>query len=422
MEELLHYVWKHRLFPLGELHTTEEKEIEVIDVGKHNERDAGPDFFNAKLKIDGTLWAGNIEIHLRSSDWNRHGHQHDDAYQSVILHIVTEADTEVTDNTGRRIPQLQMDCPSELRERFDDLRRADFYPPCYDVLASLSPLIIHSWMSALQYERLEQKYRQVMARVERCNRHWEDAFFVTLARNFGFGLNSEVFERWGAAIPLRAIDKHRDNLFQIEALFFGQAGLLDDETGDDYYQCLRHEYAYLAHKFDLQRMGAGGWRLLRTRPGNFPHVRIAQLAWLYYQENGLLSRLLEAPDVDAVRRILCTRTSDYWETHYTFGHEAPRRTKTLSHTSQDLLIINTVVPSLFAYGRHKSDEVLTTRALAFWEALKPENNYITRQWSQCGLEAQNAADTQALIQLKKQYCDERKCLYCRFGYEYLRRR
>lgn len=422
MEELLHYVWKHKLFPLGEMHTAGGQLVEIIDVGQHNARDAGPDFFNAKLKIDGTLWVGNVEIHNRSADWMRHRHDGDEAYDSVVLHVVGVADAVIKDSKGREVPQLVLACPPGLPERYAELQRRDFYPPCYEVLTGLSPLMIHGWMNALQYERLEQKRRQVMERVEHCNRNWEDAFFVTLARNFGFGLNSDVFERWGQSVPLRALDKHRDNLFQIEALFFGQAGLLEEECCDDYYQSLRKEYLYLAHKFELRRMEAMNWRFLRARPGNFPHVRIAQLAWLYYNENSLLSRLLEAGTPEAVRKILSARTSEYWESHYAFGAASPRRTKTLSPATQDLLVINTVSPFLFAYGRYKSDEGLSRRALDFWEALKPENNHIIRQWAQCGLTVQTAADTQALIQLKKQYCDVRKCLHCRIGYEYLRRR
>ncbi len=421
MEELLHYAWKHKIYPLGALYTSDGKPVEIIDAGLQNTH-AGPDFFNAKIKIDGTVWVGNVEIHRRSSDWNRHGHHQDPAYESVVLHVASDIDTEVYDLKGRSIPQLCLPYPARLEERYEELRQAEHYPPCYSFIPSLSKLSVHGWMASLLYERMEQKSRQVMERVEFCNKNWEDAFVVTLARNFGFGLNGDVFERWGKSIPLRALDKHRDNLFQIEALFFGQAGLLEEEIADDYYQQLQKEYLYLAHKFSLQRMEAATWRFLRTRPGNFPHVRIAQLAWMFYKENALLSRLLEAPDADAVRKILSARTSEYWETHYMFGEPSARRTKSLSASTQDLLIINTVCPFLFAYGRHRADETMPQRALAFLETLKPENNYIVRQWLQCGLEVENAGDSQALIQLKKMYCDARKCLYCRIGYEYLRQR
>lgn len=421
MEDLLHYAWKHKILPLKGLCTQDGRPVEILDTGLHN-RNAGPDFFNAKIRIGDTLWVGNVEIHLRSSDWNKHGHQHDPAYDSVVLHVASCLDAEVTDCHGRRVPQMLIPYPDKLKSMYDELLRRDFYPPCYAVLGTLSKLMIHSWMTALQYERLEQKRLQIMERLALCDHNWEDAFFVTLARNFGFGLNSDVFERWGRAVPLRALDKHRDSLFQIEALFFGQAGLLEETVNNGYFERLQREYHYLAHKFSLKRMEPALWSFLRTRPGNFPHVRIAQMAWLFYEERSLLSRLLEAPDTDAVRHILSAKTSDYWQAHYYFGQVSPWRTKSLSSSTQDLLLINTVSPFLYAYGHYRQDERLMMRALSFLEELKPENNYIIRQWRQCGLPIENAADTQALIQLKKMYCDVRKCLYCRFGYEYLRQK
>ena len=270
MEHLLHYVWKHKLFPLQILQTTEGLRVEVIDSGLQNS-DAGPDFFNAKLKIDGTLWVGNIEIHTHSSDWYRHGHNNDKAYDSVILHVVEEADTEVTRSDGETIPQLRLTCPENIQTHYHELCRADQYPACYSIIGSLSKLTIHSWLTALQTERLEQKAKQITDRLERCNHHWEDAFFITLARNFGFGLNGDAFETWAGLLPFRAIDKHRNDLFQIEAFFFGQAGLLEEaflkkEQEDEYSLRLRKEFRYLQRKFEMtQVMDAGLWRFLRLR-------------------------------------------------------------------------------------------------------------------------------------------------------------
>lgn len=421
MERLLHYAWKHKIFPLKELRTTLGETVEILDAGLHN-TNAGPDFFNAKIKIAGTLWVGNIEIHSFSSDWYKHGHHHDAAYDSVILHIAETVDTEVIRSNGETIPQMQLACPETLRMHYHELCHADIYPPCYKIIPELPPLLAHSWMNTLQSERLEQKTKQVNERLERCNGNWEDAFFITLARNFGFSLNGETFERWANLIPLRAVDKHRDSLFQIEAIFFGQAGFLEEEICDEYYEKLQKEYLYLAHKFGLQRMDSSLWRFLRLRPGNFPHIRMAQLAWLYYQSQGLLSQLLECTAIEQARAILSAGTSEYWETHYRFGEPSPKRRKTLSQSSVDLLLINTVSTFLFAYGLHKNDEKLCQRAIRFLETLKPENNYITRMWDDCGLKAESAADTQALIQLKKEYCDRKRCLYCRFGYEYLKRK
>jgi hypothetical protein len=414
-------VWKHKIFPLNELTTTTGQRLEIIDTGLSN-RDAGPDFFNAKIKLDGVLWVGNIEIHTHSSDWFKHGHHQNPVYDNVILHVATHIDAEVHRNNGETIPQLQLACPEYIRENFKELSNTDKYPPCYRIIPSLSKLTIHSWMSALQMERFEQKNAHLIERLRFCNNHWEDAFFITLARNFGFSLNADAFEEWAKHIPLRAIDKHRDNLFQVEAFFFGQAGILGDIDGDEYYLRLKREYEYLAHKFELSPMDVTRWRFLRLRPNNFPHVRIAQLANLYHRSYGLLSQLMEKETLKEVRDLLRGGTSEYWLNHYTFGGCSPAYPKTLSDSSLNLIIINTVVPFLYAYGIHRGKEKLCSRATAFLEGLKPENNYIIRMWSECGLKVSHAGDSQALIQLKKEYCDKKKCLYCRIGYEYLKRK
>lgn len=436
MEHLLHYVWKHKLFPLKVLQTTTGLSVEIIDPGLHNPN-AGPDFFNAKLKINDTMWVGNIEIHTHSSDWYRHGHDRDKAYDSVILHVVSKVDTEVTRSNGEPIPQLQLICPEGIRSHYEELCRADQYPCCYSILETLSKLTIHSWLTALQMERLEQKSISIGHRLKHCNNHWEDAFFITLSRNFGFGLNGDTFERWAEMLPFRAIDKHRDDLFQIEAFFFGQAGLLEacdngemgrgvvKEAGivaDDYFLRLQKEYHYLRHKFEISRsMNASDWRFLRLRPENFPTIRLAQLAWLYRKGNTLFSQLMEAEALKAVRGLLATQTSDYWKEHYLFRKSSSRKERAMGESSLNLIIINTVVPFLYTYGLHKADERMCDRAGRFLCELKAEDNHVIRSWRLAGLAVASASDSQALLQLQKEYCDKRKCLYCRFGYEYLRR-
>lgn len=306
----------------------------------------------------------------------------------------------------------------------------DQYPPCYQIIPSLTRLTVHAWMNALQTERLEQKTNAIEDRVRRCNGDWENAYFVTLARNFGFGVNGEAFEEWAFHIPLQAVGHHRDDILQIEAIFMGQAGLLElntiperyqkDALNDGYFAKLRNEYKYLAHKFNLTPMDYRQWRFLRLRPQNFPHIRISQLAHLYYQRKAGLSQLVEAASVEDAKKVLATAVTPYWETHYTFGSTSVRNDKNLSPFSLNLLCINTVVPILFAYGRHRGEEKYCDRAFDFLEQLRPENNYIIRLWQQCGLVVDNAGDSQALIQLKKEYCDKKECLRCRFGYEYLK--
>ena len=424
MELLLNYVWKHKIFPLKMLQTATGESVEVIDAGLPN-TNAGPDFFNAKLKIGGTLWVGNIEVHTLASDWMRHGHDKDAAYDNVILHVAETVDCEVFRANGVPVPQLQLPCPDPVRQRYDELSHAEIYPPCYSILSSLPKLTVHSWLSALQVERFEQKARVIATRLERCNNHWEDVFFITLARNFGFGLNGDAFEAWASRLPFRAIDKHRDDLFQVEAFFFGQAGLLDEELpdADGYYLKLQKEFRYLQHKFELSvPMTATQWRFLRLRPGNFPHVRLAQLANLYYKERSLFSRIMEADTLEAVRKLLTVTTSPYWEEHFNFRKVSSSREKQVGKNAQNLIIINTVIPFLYAYGLHKADELLCERATGFLESLKAEDNHIIRHWSGAGLPVSTAADSQALLQLQKEYCDKKDCLRCRFGFEYLRQK
>lgn len=422
MEQLLHYVWKHKIFPLQMLQTTSGQPVEVIDPGLPN-TNAGPDFFNAKLKIDGTLWVGNVEIHTQASDWQSHGHDRDRAYDTVILHVVEESNCDVYRTNGELVPQMVLPCPEAVRRRYDELRQTEIYPPCYSILGSLPKLTVHSWLSALQVERFEQKARAISQRLERCNNHWEDVFFITLARNFGFGLNGDAFEAWANRLPFRAVDKHRDNLLQVEAFFLGQAGLLQENLpdADEYYLKLQKEFSYLQHKFELPApMPAEQWRFLRLRPGNFPHVRLAQLANLYHKEQSLFSQVMEAETPEAVKKILTARTSEYWEEHFNFRKSSPRQEKRTGDGALNLIIINTVVPFLYAYGLHKADETLCDRATRFLESLKAENNHITRLWDGAGLPVYTAADSQALIQLQKEYCNKKDCLRCRFGYEYLR--
>jgi hypothetical protein len=284
-------------------------------------------------------------------------------------------------------------------------------------------------MAALQTERLEQKTQAIARRAERCQGSWEDAYFVTLARNFGFGINTDAFETWALQVPQSAVGKHRDDLFQIEAIFMGQAGLLNPEAiaprhreqalSDSYFVQLRNEYLYLQHKFSLQPIDPTLWRFLRLRPQNFPQIRLSQLAQLYYDRRTSLSALLECKTIQELQQLLQTHATPYWQTHYLFGTESAPNEKHLAQSSLTLLIINTAIPMFFAMGRHRHKEEWCDRAFDLLEQLGPEQNHITRLWKECGLPVKSAGDSQALIQLKREYCDRRDCLRCRFGYEFL---
>ena len=404
MERLLHYVWKHKILPLKPLTTSEGQTVEVIDPGLHN-HDQGPDFFNAKIRLDGTVWAGNVEVHLHSSDWYRHGHESDAAYNSVNLHVVGEVDAEVVTQEGKTLPQVRLDIPEHIRRSYEELCRTEDYPRCHRIISSIPSIKVRPWMDALLVERLKERSEKVAERAERTGGDWERATFVTLSRSFGFGLNGDAFERWAMRIPLSAAGKHRDDLFQIEALFLGMAGLIDEVEGLRSSQevlLLRQEYAFLKHKFSLgDAMERADWRFLRTRPSNFPSARILQIAELYHSGRAQMSSLLGAQSVEELQTCLAV--------------------KGMTAASRRLLIINTVVPLLFAYGRHTSNDDICQRAIRLLETLPAENNYILRQWQECGLKVSTAADSQALIQLKRQYCDRTDCLRCRFGYEYLKK-
>lgn len=430
VELLLHYAWKHRLLPLHELRTTDGEAVEVLDPGLHN-HDAGPDFFNAKVRIGGTSWVGNVELHEVSTDWYRHGHHTDPAYDSVILHVATQVDTDVVTSNGRRLPQLQLEVPEQVRQHYERLCQTDDYPRCWPVVPQLSALTVHAWMSALVCERLNERASHCLEVLKSTDGDWQRTLFIILARNFGFGLNGDAFEAWARHLPLHAAAKHRDDLLQVEALFLGTAGLLEPEAvpaptseaaqADPYYQHLRREWEFLHHKFQLPPpLPYSRWRYLRLRPQNFPHLRLAQLARLFHEGRGGFDTLLAATTRQQLHEAFDTAPSEYWQTHYLFGATTTPNRKRLSTASRDLLIINTAVPMLYAVGLQRDDEALMQRAVDLLEALPPERNFITRQWQQCGLTADNAADSQALIQLKRLYCDRNDCLRCRFAYEYLK--
>lgn len=421
MERLLQYVWKHRLFPPEGLTTTDGTEVEVIDQGLEN-TDAGPDFFNSKVRIGKTMWAGNVEIHLRTSDWFRHHHDVDPVYNSIILHVARDVDAELERDDGSPIPQMQMDCPDEIRQNYAELIQTDHRPPCYNTIRALPRLTILDWLDYLRVDRLEDKVERVENTVKMVGGDWDAAFFITLARGFGFGLNGDMFERWARNIPLRKAARIYDRLDLLEALFFGQAGILEDETGDEYYMALKREYDYMCRKYELMPLDGCGWSFFRLRPPNFPHIRIAQLACLFHVAPRIFSVLMEAADIDCLRSLLRVGTSAYWNTHYAFGGVTKSRTKTLSDSSLDILIINVIIPYMYAWGKYRGRDELFDRASDLAEKIKPEHNYITRMWEACGIFAQHSGDSQALIQLKKEYCDKRKCIYCRIGHTYLNRK
>ena len=429
MEQLLHYVWKHRLFPLAPLRTTEGEAIDVLDPGLHN-RDAGPDFFNAKVSIGGTVWVGHVELHLQTRDWYRHGHHTDKAYNNVILHVVCEADREATTENGITLPQLQLEIPDGLRKNYEHLLSIDRYPRCHRVIPKLDTFKVHNWMDTLLQERLRSRAYRVTGYLKDSGGDWEKALFVALARNFGFALNAEAFVAWAHLVPLEKIGKHRDDLFQIEAIFLGQAGMLEagarpEAEADEYRRKLQREYSYQQRLFDLPpALPLQQWRYLRLRPQNFPHIRLAQLAWIYSNKRvtmaGLRDALSAEEPMKSLLNLLKAETSPYWTEHLMFGKPVPRKSLTLSPATRRLIIINTVIPVLYAHAIAHSDPATAERLEELLRQMPAEDNHILRLWQECGLDVSSAADGQALIHLKNEYCDRRDCLRCAFGYEYMK--
>ncbi|MDD3079643.1 MAG: DUF2851 family protein [Paludibacter sp.] len=418
-ESVLHYIWQYKLFASHLLQTTEGEPVEIIDIGKLN-TDAGPDFFNAKIKIGSTLWAGNVEIHTKASDWYRHHHNTDTAYNNVILHVVKYADQKITRTDGEIIPQLILQYPERIETEYEKLISEKLWIPCADKIKKVPTIFISGWKNVLLTERLEQKMDSIMRLLSESNKHWEEAFYIILARSFGFGTNSQAFEILAKSVPLSILGKHKNDLFQLEAVLFGQAGFLTADLEDDYGLRLRSEYDFLSKKYGLVSMNKSQWKLLRLRPDNFPHIRIAQFAALIHNSTKLFSKIIEQPDIEYLRSLFKKiRPSGYWESHYTFGNKSVQKVKSIGEVSINSIIINTVVPFIFCYAHQKGKQDLKEKSISLLENLPAEKNAIVKGWSQLGLETENAYDTQALLQLKKFYCDEKKCLICRIGHKVL---
>lgn len=417
MEQLLHYVWKYRLFQ-RELLTTDGQKIEVLDVGIHN-TDGGPDFFNAKVRINEKIWIGNIEIHRSSEDWYKHKHHTDKVYNSVILHVVEFANKEIKNEADLVVPQCCIAYPKHIKDNIEYLLNADVAIPCSNYISEFPQIHLNNWLSTLLIERLERKANDISKWMERFNNSWEEVFYVLLSRNFGFGINSDAFERLALSLPLRYIQKHASDIRQIEALLFGQAGLLEESLSDKYYTYLQQEYNFLRDKFTLSPIDSSLFKRLRVRPTSTPHIRIAQLAVLTQNLLGIFSKIISFSDAGKIRLLFHQNASEYWQTRYSFAEESAKKSKYLGDSSLDIIIINTVAPILFAYGKSIGNEELCDRALNFLEQIKAESNFITRDFANAKIKAKNAYESQALIQLRREYCEKRKCLFCRVGFKML---
>lgn len=416
----MQYVWKHRLWRSEDMVTNTGKKVRVVDPGLLN-TDAGPDFFNAKIEIDGHMWVGNVEMHYRATDWKRHHHDSDKAYDSVILHVVAKDDAPVRRTNGELIPQLVLEVSPQFNVDYASLVGATIEVPCATKIKQVPHLTIVEWVEGLAFERLHGKVERIHQLLDSFNGSWEDVCYVTLARNFGFGINNDAFERLARRTPLRLLGKHSDSVLQIEALLFGQAGMLDAQKPgmDSYYNQLCTEYAFLSNKFQLTPMEKESWKLFRIRPQNFPYRRIAMLAQFIEGGFRMMNRILEAEGEKEMRALFEVELSGYWTKHYTFGKPNERATATLSRSSIDIILINTVAPLLYAYGELTGNYEMTDKAIKLLEDLRAENNSIVSHFVAYGIDCPDALTSQALVQLKREYCDARKCIYCKIGHHLL---
>jgi len=417
-EDFLHYVWKNRLFNLP-LYLLTGEEIEVIDPGQHNQ-DSGPDFFNAKIRIKGTVWAGNVEIHQNASDWNKHGHQNDDSYQNIILHVVQNNDCEITSSDGQLIPTVEITFNERLFTDYNSMLQNIGWIPCGSAIQNIDPLILNFWLSRLMVERLELKSESVKKNFKESKGDWRETIFRQLAKNFGFKINSLPFELMAKSLNYKHLMNHNDSIFQIEALLFGQGGFLGELKGDEYYLQLRGEYEFLRTKYNLKPINYNLWKFLRLRPANFPTIRIAQFAGLIAHNPGFIPGFFEYK-VNQIENILSSiYLSEYWKNHYVFNKISTSRLKSPGQSSIQNIIINTMVPVLFEYGCQTGNQEYRTKAFTLMENLAPESNAVIRGWKNLKICVPNAFYSQALIHLKNNYCNFKKCLYCQVGNQILR--
>ena len=414
-EQLLSYVWKYRLYNT-QLLTTNGTPVTVIKPGEQH-GNAGPDFFNARIKVGDTLWAGNVEIHVRSSDWYRHGHQTDRAYDNVVLHVVYEYDTDIIHPDQTVVPTVALadQIQDEVLIRYAKMRASRMDIPCSNQLPEVDRLVVDSWSDRMLVERLEHKSQLIDLALHVNRNDWEDAFYQLLARNFGFKVNAQPFEMLSRILPRKLLLRHADQPQQAEAMALGQAGFLEEDFEDEYARMLQLDYRFLAHKYGLMPMDHHLWKFLRMRPANFPTIRLSQFAVLVTQDGFSFGDLLHSWNVEQLRKKLEVSASPYWTTRYMFDKVAPYSCKTLGTDSIDNIIINTIAPAIFYYGRMRSDNSLVEKSMDLLRSIPPEKNSILSKWTNSGLVVSSAFESQALIGLYDRYCSHKKCLDCAIG-------
>jgi hypothetical protein len=420
-EELLHYVWKTRNFDITHLFTTEDKEISISKYGHYN-LNAGPDFLEGQVQVDRSQWFGHIEMHVLSSDWIKHKHETDANYQNVILHVVYEEDEIIYRQDGSRIPCIELKgrIPFHVIEGYEKLHSRVDDIACSNELHENEKDIFYFQLNRMYIERLESKSYPIAIELEANKNNWSQTLFICIAKGMGLPVNSEAMASLARSIPLALISKHRDHLFQLESIFFGQAGMLNGEWKDEYPSSLIDEYNFLKTKYQLTSMSGVEWKLSRMRPASFPTLRIAFLASLYHKHKDLHASILYEESLDQLLNLFDLSINPYWSSHFLWDKETSVSEKKLGFTAKANIVVNSIVPYLFAYGQFMGEDKYIDRAMRFMNELKPESNKIIKRWKKHNVKVKNAMDSQALIHLYKQYCLKKRCTECAFGNKILK--
>lgn len=421
-EDFLHYVWQFKSFDFSELQTADGVPIKIIHQGFLN-KNSGPDFSNTKIQIGEAVWAGQVEIHIKSSDWLKHNHQIDPSYENVILHVVYDHDAEIKRIDGSVLPvlELQNRISNDLIRKYETLflTLTDF--PCIVQIKTVDKLIVDSFLSRTLIERFEQKTNAIFETLNELNGNWDETFYRFIAKNFGFKVNALPFELLSKAILQNIYSKHKDNALQIEALVFGASGFLNDKFNEEYPKKLKQEFEFLQKKYKIKPVEVSLWKFMRMRPQNFPTIRLAQFAGLIVNSNHLFSKIMEIKEINSLRNLFENLPiNEYWKTHYHFRKEVSGVSIQIGKTSVNNILLNTVALFLFAYGKHTATQFYINRAIKLLESLPAEKNAITDKFREAGVKIDHAFASQGVLQLKKQYCDEKKCLSCGIGIKILR--
>ena len=414
-ERLLQYIWQFQYFNRNELTTTAGDALEIIHQGNFNSNQ-GADFSEAKIKISDTTWAGNVELHINSSDWDLHNHSADKNYNNIILHVVWKYEKEITDIGGNILPTLELQnrVSKLLLNKYEELMHTASFIPCERHTHSINDLTLLSWKQRMLAERLEARSAMIFSLLNRNNFHWEETFWWLIAKNFGIKVNGEAFEKIARSLPLNIMVKHKMQINQLEALLFGQAGLLEKDFTESYPKMLQKEYSFYKKKYGLQQPAIRLF-FLRMRPANFPTLRLAQLAVLISQSTHLFSKVREERSLHAVRMLLNVTANDYWHYHYVFDEPSNYKMKNLGEQMINNILINTIVPVLFAYGLHHNEQQYKDKAIAWLENICSEKNAVTKGFEALSFSNKNSFDSQSYIQLKNEYCNKKRCLECAIG-------